>query len=364
MSLLRNLTVTPAISASDVFGAFRVAEQFNQLDISFYRDTAANLLTIATTNGGTATSNTSQGWSSFNTNANPSGTCTGTTKSTLTYRGGAEIFSYMSLLFTAPTSANSFQYGIIGNLTNGFFVGYNGTNFGVGVIQSGVTTFIPQASFNMDTLTGTAGSLYTNLFSPTAITPTSRLIVYRIRFGWLGAAPTFFEVMSPDGVWVLFHILRFSGTIPSIGTADLPITIAVNKTAADATALSVVSGCLVGGTTNRCTQDNIIPNLFSVTNTVLTVSTGPCSLYGYHITNPGALAYIQFFNVATGTTVTLGTTVPTMSIGVVSTGTPAQKDYGQTPRRFSNGLKIAATTTYNGLTAPASAQIVNIDIGA
>src|SRR5438045_9387111 len=83
------------------------------------------------------------------------------------------------------------------------------------------------------------------------------------------------------------------------------------------------------------------------------------ALTGYYVYNPNSsVAYVQFFDVASGTAVTLNTTVPTFSIGIPATA--AANLFDGTGIRFANGLKLACTTTATGLTAPSTGLAVNV----
>ena len=77
------------------------------------------------------------------------------------------------------------------------------------------------------------------------------------------------------------------------------------------------------------------------------------TIYCYNPSN--AVAYIQLFDVATAAGVTLGTTVPKLSLGV-----PTAQASGTGPTAvgilFYNGLQVAATTTATGSTAPSTAM--------
>lgn len=87
------------------------------------------------------------------------------------------------------------------------------------------------------------------------------------------------------------------------------------------------------------------------TTTVQTVKGTVGTLGGYVIYNPNAtVAYVQLFDVATATTVTLGTTVPDMFIPIPATSGANVLD--GTGIAFANGIKLACTTTATGLTAP------------
>jgi hypothetical protein len=90
-----------------------------------------------------------------------------------------------------------------------------------------------------------------------------------------------------------------------------------------------------------------------LSTTVQTVKSSAGTLGAYYCYNPNtsAAAYVQFFD--TSGTVTLGTTTPVWSIGIPASSA-ANLDLvpGMT---FSNAIKVAATTTATGSTAPTTA---------
>jgi hypothetical protein len=160
------------------------------------------------------------------------------------------LYAAFSCIFTTGIT-NSYQRIGLYDTSNGFYIGYEGTAFGITIRKGGVNTTTQRASFNTDTLTGAAGSNFTRNGVPESLDPTKDNL-YRVRFGWLGAAPIFFEVMSPDGEWVIFHIIKHPNTVAatSINNPELPITLDVQKTAADATVLTVSTACWAAGTTS------------------------------------------------------------------------------------------------------------------
>jgi len=89
---------------------------------------------------------------------------------------------------------------------------------------------------------------------------------------------------------------------------------------------------------------SIVTGSVGATATAIKASAG--QLYGYHLFNTtAAVAYVQIFNVATGS-VTLGTTAPTMSIGIpASGGVTVNFDKGIA---FSTAISFACTTTRTG----------------
>ena len=128
--------------------------------------------------------------------------------------------------------ATSFQRIGLFDTNNGLFIGYENTTFGVTIRTGAADTQTPKASFNIDTLSGSSTSKFTRNGVPEAIDLTKSNL-FRIRLGWLGSAPVLFEVMSPDGNWVTFHIIKNPNTsaTPTIQTPDLPITCELTKTA-------------------------------------------------------------------------------------------------------------------------------------
>src|ERR1041385_4692169 len=88
----------------------------------------------------------------------------------------------------------------------------------------------------------------------------------------------------------------------------------------------------------------------------------PCgvSIFGYKIENNTASAiYLQFFNLASGTSITLGTTVPDWTVAVPASGA-AIIDPKRVLKYFNLGCQLYATTTRTGSTAPATGATVDI----
>jgi hypothetical protein len=89
------------------------------------------------------------------------------------------------------------------------------------------------------------------------------------------------------------------------------------------------------------------------TTTVRTVKADGGVLAGWSVYNPNAtVAYVQVFDVASGIAVTLGTTVPDLVLPVAATSAVHVLD--GTGIHFQNGIKLAATTTATGSTAPST----------
>jgi hypothetical protein len=240
----------PINVSSDVFEQVVVGSRYNQVEVNFSQ-TDPDLITditVTKTNGGDASN--SSGQAVFSTGANTNGGIKAVSNGLVYYNPHSETFAAFSAVFTTGI-ANSYQRIGIYDANNGFFVGFNNAVFGVTLRKGGLDTFTAQASFNVDTLTGAANSTFRRNGVPEAIDFTKDNL-YRIRFGWLGAAPIFFEAYSPDGDWVVFNVIRHpnSSTSASINNPDLPITLDIQKTGAGATNLIVNTGCWGAGTTS------------------------------------------------------------------------------------------------------------------
>lgn len=229
----------------DTFGKLMTSQSFNDIDDQFFRDNPNNILTVTTAGGGTAQG--LSGYAHFATSTGATGSVTAVSLDKTHYHSGGEIYAMWASAFLDGGVATSVQRVGLFDTSNGFFIGYENTSFGLTLRNNGVDTTTAQASFNVDTLTGGSTSQFTSNGTPVALDPT-KLNVYRIRFGWLGSASVKFEILSPDGGWVLFNIIRVPNTsaTPSIANADLPMTLQVTKTAG-ATDLNVNLTCWGAG---------------------------------------------------------------------------------------------------------------------
>ena len=236
--------------SADVFQHPIHGARYNQIEVAF-DDTDPDLvtdITVTKNNGGDASLGTGQ--AVFTTTANINGGVKAVTNTTVLYRPHSELYAAFSCIFTTGIT-NSYQRIGLYDTSNGFYIGYEGTAFGITIRKGGVNTTTQRASFNVDTLTGAAGSNFTRNGVPESLDPTKDNL-YRLRFGWLGAAPIFFEVMSADGEWVIFHIIKHPNTVAatSINNPDLPITLDLQKTSADSTVLTMSSACWAAGSSS------------------------------------------------------------------------------------------------------------------
>ena len=228
----------------DVFGQLTSAQRINQVSIPFFSAAPSSLITVTTTGSATATQGTGTGI--FATGTTTASDVLGVTATSVTYSPHYEIYTAFTAEFTTGVASTYQRIGLY-NTTDGFSFGYNGTTFGLWSRFNTADTFVAQTSWNIDKLSGATGSKFTSAGSPQALT-TTNINIYRIRFGWLGIAPVIFEVMSPDGNWVIVHVLTYpnSQTTVHLTTPNLPMTVDVNNQGTTS-GLTVTCGCWVAG---------------------------------------------------------------------------------------------------------------------
>jgi hypothetical protein len=266
-----------ATVASDVLGTAVTGSRNNEVEISFFTAFNSDVITNTTASGGSAT--ITGGHARYRTGANATGAAKGVSVYSCKYRPAHEQYVFFTAAFTTGV-ANSYQRIGLYDTNNGFFIGYEGTSFGVTLRTGASDTTTARASWNGDPLDGSAGSLFTRGGSPEAINLTYSNL-YRIRFAWLGSASILFEVFSPDGAWVTFHTIKIpnSQLDPSIQNPELPITIDVAKTSG-ASDLSLYSACVAAGTTSDAYAIKETLNDYSLAKLTRSVITGETSAGG------------------------------------------------------------------------------------
>ena len=219
-----------------------------------------------------------------------------------------------------------------------------------------------------------------NVFSPTGITVQSRSpdgVQYKIQSGGTTIFPVFtaantlylqvtLDAAQASPVTIPFQIFNswvppasFFSTLNVAGNVNIVSgTVSVSGSTVTISGLTAVSimAAATGGATPKFIQ--------SLSNTPTSVKNSAAgSLKGLSIDNSGASApvYIQIFDIALPSSVTLGTTPPKLSYVCPSTGL-ANNNVSLPPEgvAFANGIQVAATTTPNGSTAPATSPNVNI----
>ena len=210
----------------DIFGAYVFQSRNPQFEVNHSSGLDTTLITPTVTGNGTAT--WAQGGVTLSTTANASSSYSLTSVQSLEYGVGFEWFSYFTVAFLNGSAPGSSQrIGLFnGSPTSpqdGFFIGYEGSVFGISQFQGGVgllsfnsnvSPSIPITSFNTDQCNGTAGSAFTLNGTPVAIN-VNNINLFRLRGGWLGTGIVVLEVCSPDGEWVTMHTFNNPNSLTS-----------------------------------------------------------------------------------------------------------------------------------------------------
>ena len=235
----------------DGFDQVVIAERTAQIEMGFMgAGTVTTLMNQTTLSGGATATWTAGQLTVTTTTTNPSVALLSSIQ-TGTYRAGYEMFSYFTAYWSGA-SAVAGTYSRIGYTdasTNGVWIGYEAGVMSISKMSGGTIVSIARSAWNGDLLTGLSNSKFTQLGLPVAIN-FAYLNVFRIRFGWLGAASLVFEVLSPDGNWIIFHTIYEpnSQIAPSIQNPNLPMSIWINSLGT--TAQTIGTSCMVSGSSS------------------------------------------------------------------------------------------------------------------
>jgi hypothetical protein len=238
-----------------VFGDGIVSGRDDHISFNFQYGISTYDSSTATTGTGTVTNANSM--EVVSTGASAASSASLQSLRNLRYRPGHEGYAFFTAAFPSNGVAGSTQWIGLLNNTDGMAVGYNGATFSILYRSNSVNTIIPQSSFNMDTLNGTGPSGFT-------IIP-KNLNVFRLSYGWLGAAPLKFQVLSTTGTWITFHVVELPNTItiPSFTNPFLPMQMVVTNTT-NTTNVSIASGSwnagVIGDPRNRAGYRTFIIN--------------------------------------------------------------------------------------------------------
>lgn len=153
-------------------------------------------------------------------------------KRAIRYIPGYEAYLFFTAIFS-PGVANSYQRTGLFDADNGFFVGYEGTTFGVTRRRMGVDYFTPV----------NIGDVFDDIeFNP------SFGNIYKISFGYLGFATINFEILHPKGHWMMLHRIEYpnSSTDTHITNTNLPPAMEVANTG-NTSNLTIQTGSFSGG---------------------------------------------------------------------------------------------------------------------
>lgn len=188
---------------TSVFGEVITANLTPIVQADFVYGINANLFKSTLTGSGTATSTSQMGLASTSATINSSSLIE--TVRRAKYRAGEGLLSRFTAQFTTGAANSTQLAGMRNAAIDGWFIGYNGTSFGIMYRRNSVDTWIAQSSFNKDKLDGTGSSGIT-------IDPT-KINIFQLSIGYLGVRGCTFSIMHPTtGAWTLFHEYILTGT--------------------------------------------------------------------------------------------------------------------------------------------------------
>lgn len=235
--------------------------------VQFQYNVASNDVNLELTNGGTVSAEDSQAVLRSGTNATAKVHMLSV--EAVRYKAGEEAYALFTANWVTGGVADSIQHAGLFSEEEGFFIGYNDIEFGVGFTKNSVDTFTSQSNFNLDCLCGNGTSGF--------ILNQSSNNMYRITFGWLGSAPAVYEVYGGYELdWIPFHYIDFGNRqkTPSINNPVLNIHFDIEKTAGttdiEMRTSSFNGGIVNGGIETASERDFALDTERSIASGVLT----------------------------------------------------------------------------------------------
>lgn len=181
-----------------------------------------------------------------------------TSKDSVRYRPGHEASAQFTSLYEGAAVGVKQYHGFLDSVNGACFGTQDGV-FGVWFITGGVETFTPSASFNGDKLDGSGSGF---IIDPT------KLNIYMVQFGWLGAAPIVFSMyMGHILGWRVVHTIdRINiSTTPHLGNPSLPVGMKVARASGTGSAAAVRSSSWRAGVVAGKDETNSADRWFSKT---------------------------------------------------------------------------------------------------
>ncbi|EJO5347269.1 hypothetical protein NRP93_001346 [Clostridium botulinum] len=209
-------TNTPYNIPLTAFSDLRTTSLTPMVGWTFNYNINSDYITTTTANGGTVTQGNSMAILSTTTANNGSSKIA--TRKVLRYSPGLGALARFTAIFTTGAS-NSEQIIGLGDDTDGFYFGYNGTDFSVLRIQNGTPNWTSQTNWNVDKMDGSGPS-------GMSLDPTKGN-VYTIQYQWLGfGVISFYITSTTTGQPILVHKIQYPNTaiVPSVYNPSFPLT--------------------------------------------------------------------------------------------------------------------------------------------
>lgn len=217
------------------FGDFRTVQPTPVSQFNFVYGINTNYVITTTANSGSVTAANQMAQAATTTSNGSSAIVQ--SKKFFKYREGLGGLMRFTTVFSTGI-ANNNQLAGIGDATDGYFFGYNGTSFGILYRKNAVDTWTTQANWNMDTMLGTGTS---SNESCVKLDPTKGN-VYQIQVSYLGFGNIeFFIYNQYTSSFVMVHNLFYANqnTTPLVTNPVMTLWWQSINTAAAASAITI-----------------------------------------------------------------------------------------------------------------------------
>jgi len=208
---IKKADVEPSVTA---FGELSVAQPSPRVLVHFPYNINTDIISTTVAASGTVTH--SGQFAVIGAGAATSSNASMETNRLLEYNPGTGGLARFTAVFTDGVAGNS-QIAGIGSTTDGFFFGFNGTEFGILHRAASSDTWIPQTKWNGNRMLG--NERYLQTLDPTVGN------VFQIRYQWLGfGAIRFYIEDQVRGSLELVHTIQYANanTLVSVNNPSFP----------------------------------------------------------------------------------------------------------------------------------------------
>lgn len=184
------------------FGELLTASPRSEVSLQFPYNINTRLVNSTTATGGTVTQANSMMSVACTSSAGSS--AIGSSIDTAPYLPGVGLSARFTAAFSSGGVSGILQEVGIGDTTQGFYVGYNGTTFSINRRKGSADNFVAQTAFNRDPLNG---------FGPSGLNVDfTKINVFRLQMQYLGGGAINFEIEDfRTGRFILFHQIEYAG---------------------------------------------------------------------------------------------------------------------------------------------------------
>ena len=179
-----------------IFGERFVSHRLPKISANFCYPPDARSSTQTTLNGGSVSLVDSQ--LTLQTGVDVAGFASIQTNDYLRYSAGRDAEAMFTRIFTLG-EMDSFDYGGLFDLNDGFFLGMDNEDFIIGVRRLASDILVKQSDFNRDKLDGNGPSRF--------VLDITKMNIFRINYGYLGIAPCYYQIFGgSEKGWITFHV--------------------------------------------------------------------------------------------------------------------------------------------------------------